>query len=109
MSIYKYIHIYIYIYLKRILYKSRRVNENNILNKIPTAAAAAAAGPAGAPLLPLLPLPWYLIHSCSLPYVIYSISDLICYSYRRFYFSLIFIIGDRWWWLMVVGGGRRWW
>jgi hypothetical protein len=29
------------------------------------------AGPTGMPLLPLLPLLWYLIHSCSLPYVIY--------------------------------------
>ena len=31
------------------------------------------------PLLSLLPLPWYLIHSCSLPCVIcYFIFDLVC-------------------------------
>ena len=37
----------------------------------PGRSGAPLTGPAGAPLPPLLPLLWYLIHSCSLPYVVY--------------------------------------
>ena len=53
----------------------------------PDRPGAPPAGPAGAPLLPLL---WYLIRSCSLPYVIYYfIFDLIYYVYQPFYFYII--------------------
>ena len=45
------------------------------------------AGPTGAPLLPLLLLLWYLIHSCSLLYVIYNcVFDLILYLSQPVYF-----------------------
>ena len=52
---------------------------------------APPARPLGAPLLPPLPLLQYLIHSCSLPYVIYYfIFDLICF-YQPFHLYTKFI------------------
>ena len=58
----------------------------------------APAGPAVAPLQPLL---WYLIHSCSLPDVIYSFMFDLIWSIPT---NLLLYYIYHWWWV-VVGGG----
>ena len=69
------------------------------MNKIPR--CAPPTGLAGAPLLPLLPQLWYLIHSCSLPDVMYYfIFDLYVTFINHSTFLLCLS-------LVVVGGGSK--